>query len=426
MVRRRCHREGPGTPAGTPGAGNTQPMSVLDPLRTLYLRHRIRKRRSAGRSVRLRVDDVAALFAEFERRGVRYLVMRWFDEVPLTPEARSAFVGDVDVLVADEDEAEIARSGARHRGPLAVELRSVHGRVGAYAGMPYYPPTFADEMLATRVRHPRGFYVPAPKLHVASLLFHLCYQKAEESGIPTGVSGVPAGKGKRDYAALLTGVFATVGERLPEPLTLLALHEYLVARGRDMSFDLLVRWPRDTGWIRHLRSESRKRLAAQAARLPDVMVLILREDMDPALHEPLLAVIRKRYRLIEYAELAGAARERVQRHVRGGNWHVKPGAPPAGPTHYILCSVGAERVAAETHDLGGAPSPNDSRIAQEKRALRARVRRLADEARSPARHALHGSDDALEAQHMLDAIFGGAAEAKRCELEKLLASPAPV
>jgi hypothetical protein len=114
-------------------------------------------------------------------------------------------------------------------GRATVEFRSVTGRMGAYGGMPYYPPAFAEEVLAKRVRHPRGYPIPAPEHRLPLVLFHLCYHKAEASGIPTGVD-LPTGVGKYDYAAKLRAVARAEGAALPEPLTLARCDE-LRARG---------------------------------------------------------------------------------------------------------------------------------------------------------------------------------------------------
>jgi len=380
---------------------------LLAPLRSTYLKYRFRRRRKDGRAIRLRVADVGRLFADFDRSGVEYLVMRWFDEVPLTAAEHAAAVGDVDVLIRDYDEDAIAHAAARNRGDVVVELRSEHGRLGNFAGMPYFPPTFANAFLTARVRHERGFWVPAPEHQLPAVLFHLCYHKAEDSGLPTGCA-VPQGRGKRDYGAKLRSFAQEIGATVPDELTLTSIHDQLHALDGDMRLDLLERWPRQSPWIKHLTKVARKRHREAAKVLPGVVVFILRDDLPDGWAPRVVDLLAERIEILHDARLDPAQRRRVERHVRGGNWHTRPGVPDAGPVHYVVgrvpTTVGAERQGAQL------------RI---KRAIREDLRNAARAAGLRCRHGLHGADSAAEAHYMLATIWGTAEPEEQVRLAAL-------
>jgi hypothetical protein len=395
------------------------PVSIITtmfaPVRMAYLLYRWRQRRKAGRSIVVRVATPVTYFKALDEAGVKYAVMRWWDEIPLTPEACASFKGDVDVLVEDHAHVPAARAAARMPGNVRVEFRSVTGEMGSYAGWPYLTPAFAAEVLEQRVLHARGFHVPAPKHRLAFVLFHLCYHKAEASGIPPGceLSGSKPGKPpKSDYAAKLRAFAAAEGETLPEPLTLTSIHNDLARRGYDMQLDLLVRWPLESPWIKHLIAEARSKYAADAAKLPGVAVFFLRSDLDPARRPGAVAHFTESFEVIEHGVLDEAQRLRCRRHLRGGNWYDHRGRSLAEPAYYIIC---LDRAAAADPKLA------TERLLREKRRLREQIRAEAAAANVRCRHAIHSADDFEEAQHSIDVLFGEDAPAARARFAEAVA-----
>jgi hypothetical protein len=389
--------------------------TIFAPLRMVYLLHRWRQRRKAGRSIRVRIASPVDYLKALDRAGVKYAVMRWWDEIPEGAAACAAFAGDVDVLVEDHAHVPAARIAAEMPGRVAIEFRSVTGEMGSYAGWPYLTPAFAAEVLEKRVRHPRGFFIPGKEHRLAVVLFHLCYHKAEGSGIPPGceLSGAKPGKPpKSDYAAKLRAFAAAEAEALPDPLTLTAIHNDLARRGFDMQLDLLVRWPLDTPWIKHLITEARVRYAEDAAKLPGIAVFFLRSDLDPARRSAAVAHFAESFEILEHGALDEAQRLRCRRHLRGGNWFDNRGRNVADPVYYIIC---LDRAAAADPKLA------TERLLREKRRLRARIRAEASAANVRCRHAIHSADDFEEAQHSIDVLFGEDAPAARARFAEAVA-----
>lgn len=377
-----------------------------------YRLYRWRQRRKAGRSLRVRVASPVDYLKALDKAGVKYAVLRWWDEIPEGKAACATFRRDVEVLVEDHAHIPAARLAANMPGKIAIEFLSVTGEMGSYAGWPYLTPAFAAEILEERVLYHRGFQVPAKEHRLAVVLFHLCYHKAEGSGIPPGCElpdALTDQHVKSDYASKLRALAAAEGETLPEPLTLLAMHNELERRGYDMQFDLLVRWPLGTRspWIRHLIEIARAKYAADAARLPGITLFFLRADLDPGQWPRAVAHFAESFQVLEHGPLNDAQRIRCRRHLRGGNWCDHRGRSQADPVYYIIC-----------YDRAAPADPKQAteRLLLEKRRLREQIRAEAAAANVRCRHAIHSADDAEEAQHSIDVLFGDDAEAARARL----------
>ncbi|MEX2115097.1 MAG: hypothetical protein WD845_18020, partial [Pirellulales bacterium] len=77
------------------------------------------------------------------RQRVRYVVLRWFEALPVLPPGE-----DLDVLIDDADMAVVSAMLDEGPGLQPIDLYSVTGLPGAdYCGMPYYPPYVAQQLL---------------------------------------------------------------------------------------------------------------------------------------------------------------------------------------------------------------------------------------------------------------------------------------
>ena len=128
---------------------------------------------------------IAGLFRKFEQQGVRYTVLRWFEQLPnIGPDE------DVDMLVAD--------------GSLAIALEIMHALPGIqpcdvysetglarsdYAGTPYYPETVARRVLDGAVRHNDVCLVPNRWDYFHSLAYHAVYHKGPRSDLAAATTG---------------------------------------------------------------------------------------------------------------------------------------------------------------------------------------------------------------------------------------------
>jgi hypothetical protein len=116
--------------------------------------------------------------------GVRYVVLRWFETLPVVRTDN-----DIDVLVADEDLPIVESMLTPYRPSTLtqkVDLYSVSGRGRThFGGVPYFPEGLATRLLNQAVTLHNGRYkVPSPRDHLDSLAFHAVHHKGEASGLP--------------------------------------------------------------------------------------------------------------------------------------------------------------------------------------------------------------------------------------------------
>ena len=89
-----------------------------------------RRRKRRKRTIRLEVRDVAGTFDQFNRQGIVYVVLRWFDEVPLTASQEDSYDDDIDLLVAGGQVEKIADIVCRQPGKTKCDLYGATGRRG--------------------------------------------------------------------------------------------------------------------------------------------------------------------------------------------------------------------------------------------------------------------------------------------------------
>jgi hypothetical protein len=390
-------------------------------LARVWMGVRLLKARLRHTTVRFKTADLPRLYRRLEEAGVPYVVLRWSDEVPWTPAEEQAYHRDVDHLVGEGCTGLIARISSGQPGAVSCDYYDAAGRRGgAYRGMPYYMPALAGRILSRRVRHPRGFFVPCPEDALHAFLYHLVYHKGALCGLESGL-GVPAVAASRDYGAEARRLAALVGITLPEPLTLVALHEYLRSVGWSMAGDLFPRWGDQHPVLRALAARERELTAGLVAQAQDLTVFILRSDGGG---EAGAAVARreiaKRFRILREEALDGAVRDRVVGQTRGGSWVEKGQPSPIWPTRALICRnaevpgpLPAGYSAAKVRRRYPHVAHTDVLI---KREVRAKVAALPGV--SPGAAVLHATDNPLEAVDTLRAIYAEALEARLAELRQ--------
>lgn len=384
--------------------------------RKYRLRAKWRRRSKHSGGIRLRIGNVTGFLRRLEEAGIFYVVLRWPEEVPLNVAEEAGFQEDVDLLLDLDTLDSIATLAAEHHGRVPVDLYSVSGRKGAnYLKMPYFPPAFALEILASRVRHPNGFFTPSKGMYFWSLAYHLVYHKGQEAGIPSGCNLEVSSSPKRKYGLLLRKLGDDVGICLPEKFTLIDLHDMLESTNLNMSFDLLVRWPKQTPWHYFLMKLMREKIAHWAEKLPDLAVFFIREELADEKNVSLVvSFLALKFKLIEVIHLDKSQQDRVRMQVRGGNWISLTTRCESCPRVGIICYDLKPRAFSENDKLAGSYPHMRNRNMLYKLELRDELN-VANNSRRL--NALHGSDNALEAQHMLSALVGqGSLEQKNLEI----------
>jgi hypothetical protein len=378
-----------------------------------------RKKGHQKKTVRLAISRVPELFAKFNDQAIRYVVLRWFDEVPLTPQDEQNYTEDIDLLIGGEPFNEIARIACQQSGQIKCDLYSVTGRKGtSYCGMPYYPPIIAEAILNSRQLYHGVFYVPSPVNHFLSLAYHVVYHKGLDSGIPSGCYLKSNPDSKRPYHQLLKELGRNIGASIPQSFTLMDLHEYLKHSDWDMPYDLLERWPSKSDWHRHLLQHERSLLQPWVDRMPHLLVFFIREDVIQCdKTEAVYEILQEKFTILKTEFLTAQQTKSVMRKVRGGSWVEHRGTTWIPPKIAIVC-YDYNPVWINENDMEKTkayPLVKNQNVFQ-KHKVRAQLNNIAKAEKEII--GLHGSDNAYEAQHMLMAIYGQDMERINNELLK--------
>jgi O-antigen/teichoic acid export membrane protein len=182
--------------------------------------------------------SVPDFFKRLEERGVEYVVLRWFEELPkLDP------THDLDLLVADRGlKGLLAELSPRPIGhPIDIYTETGVGGTGfAFKNgsatptkdVPLFPPELAQGILRRRRRHAGLCYVPDPHDHFCSLAYHAIYLKGTKSGIPGGETWQENGPWtSHNYADVLRTLGARIGIDLSGEITRARIANLLAERG---------------------------------------------------------------------------------------------------------------------------------------------------------------------------------------------------
>jgi hypothetical protein len=330
--------------------------------------------------------------------GVRFVVLRWYDELPQLPPGE-----DLDLLVADADVPIVERVLAERPGTEPCDLYSVSGLPGTdFHAMAYLPPALAHR-LVVRGELLRGrFPVPNPHDALVALGYHVAYHKGLASGVPLTRDAAPTvNNADHDYVDVLS--------RMGEPLgvgplrSLTELDEWLTEQGVRPSRDTLNR-------LAGINPLAGTLAAAARGNAPDgLAVFFIRER---AVHrgeaDAIVAQIEgEGFTVLARSDLDGAARRRVSRLVRGGNWERGPYPISGGPPAVMVVAVDVMPADVDQRMRAAWPALDNARL-----LVKHRIRDGYNGGRPPAEHCnvLHSSDNADEAADYLGAALPRSSE----------------
>ncbi|MCE8052152.1 hypothetical protein HOP61_12655 [Halomonas daqingensis] len=186
-----------------------------------------------------------------KKREVDYVVLRWFDSLPVIEPGE-----DVDILVADEDVGKLSEcvSVNRRKRDIACDLYSVSGLPGtSHHQGSYYPAAKARQILANAIWMKGLVRVPAADEHFLSLSYHAIYHKGYLSGIPSEFSERNAQvrpPKDHDYRGILETLHGQSSYAAQElDMTLERLDAFLAGLGWRPDRDTLRRLAKRNRWI---------------------------------------------------------------------------------------------------------------------------------------------------------------------------------
>ena len=259
---------------------------------------------------------IMGFLKELNREGIRYVVLRWFEDLPRPPPGE-----DIDFLVHDDDLEKMTDVLNNASGTLPCDLYSVSGLPGSsYLGMAYFPPFIAEDILRDRMLYEDYAYVPCPEHHFLSMAYHAAYHKAERSGLPERAGmGSEEAPGEHPYSEILRDLAGAIGKKIEPALT--DLHNALSEEGWNPPGDVLRKLGRRSPWVAGLlpRRENRSEKG-------ELMAFVVREwAAERNMIDEIVSWLEKHgLEILKVKRFDEKQQRKVSRLLRGGNWHAGP------------------------------------------------------------------------------------------------------
>lgn len=334
------------------------------------------------------------LAERLHRAGLKYVVLRWFEELP-----RIAPGEDLDVLVADEDLDAFRALIESEPGTRPIDLYSVSGLpFSDFRGAAYYPPPLARRILEGAETHPSGFLVPAPLDHLNSLAFHAVYHKGLSAGLRSERLPEREDDPEHDYEGVLARLAKQAGIELTP--TFEGIDHYLESAGWRPPEDTLRRIAEHNPWARVLAEDVEETLPGRA----ELAVFLVREQtLSVVPLEEVLALLEHfGFDVVWSERLSGEAAQRGSASLRGGNWGQGPYPRSGGGPAVAIAAV--HHAPSEPYEWLRHQYPHltNAETYEVKAALRRRLDELlpADERFNP----VHSSDNTSEALEYLRVV----------------------
>ena len=386
------------------------PLMLFNTLRYYWTLWNWKRRAHKRQRPHIKIGNLTDFFRQLNEADVKYIVLRWFDCLPLTKDDEKKYAsqgGDIDLVADASDLLKLCRAVAAHPGKVKLDLHSNRLVLGTdIKRFTYYPPVLCKELLDTRILSSDGYYRPDDRHYLYSLAYHLLYHKGLASGLPTGFDDLqqqPKESERHAPEATLRQLASAVGETLPEPFNLFQLHLWLKQRGWNMPLDLLLRWPNPHPLLNHLYRFESQRLRQDLGGRQNLCVYLLREDAIQAnATEQIINELRTRYRILDTVTFTPEQQDRVIRRTRGGNWTKRKQIRLFLPEVAVVCQalVPFTPIDDEAVKSSGAKSVNPD--IQFKHELRRKlIAQFPD-----ADEFVHGSDNDIESMEYIEAIYG--------------------
>jgi hypothetical protein len=346
---------------------------------------------------------VEGLFDALRREGARYVVLRWFEDLPHVAEGE-----DVDVLVSDEHAPLLDRLLTRSpdAGGVLCDVYSESGRPGfRWKNTAYFPPHLAAEVLARGQPHPSGALVPCPEDHFRTLAFHALYHKGYDAGLPVDdTEGPGILDPEHDYLERLRALSEELG--IVVGLDMRSLDQYLDAIGWRPPVDTLAKWSPFNTWAGELHQS----LTSGLRGPPGLVVCLVRQRAADADALRAISRITREHGFVQVAlePLPSDAIERASRVLRGGDWGRGPYPLSGGPPTAALVAVDPAPQAPTAAEQLSHPGLDNGRLLP----FKAAVRDWWNDGR-PAPDAcniLHTSDNVAHAIHYLEVALPRSSE----------------
>lgn len=282
--------------------------------------------------MRIYVPDMGDFFSWMEQKNHLYAVMRGFEGFDKEyPQAGSH--EDIDLMVDDSALIDLYQRYGHYSKKQGVkcDLHNVGGQNPAVSSLheadrknwknkfypeKIYPEKLARDMLQKRQLWKGKFYVPSPDIHLAGLLFHIAYQKAEASGIHIDD---PQQSLASKYIGELNGLTEKTGIDLT--YTLKDFHGYLKRLGYAVPYPLLAQYLRGAfSGKKHNKSFFQAFVCDDMAAGEMNLFVIRQSAVTTGTADEIVEVLRGQYDILAVKEIPFWTRVVKGRRMRGNKW----------------------------------------------------------------------------------------------------------
>jgi len=373
-----------------PSEGKTQQWLVLKH----QLRQSLHTRMSLSESV-----GIERFLAHIRAEKIRYVVLRFYEKLPQL--FRDG--GDLDILVADEDEVRLKEYLQSHPGSIGIDVwtpsRSSHNSIT------YYPPPLARKIIESAVDGPACSRIPSPREAFLSLAYHALYHKGFFAGVPSEkfpneVNPHP----QNDYAACISRLATENG--IDVAITMEALDEYLHSEGWRPKLDTLAKIAPRNAWV------WKYFFASAPVNEVGLGVIILKQKaLQSGLAEDIMTAVTShagftliRKKIFNEEEVAY-----VREHLRGGVWNDTNNVRDYLPAIALVVLDTTVARAALLNIMHASP---DARIRSLKRELRTSFD-------TDKVSLIHATDNTHEAWEYVQWCFPKETDDVRAEIERV-------
>ena len=276
---------------------------------------RTKKTTPANRLLLPNSIGVEAFISWLKEEQINYVVPRFFEQLPKLHRDG----GDLDLLVADEHADKVIDKIKSFADALTDSMSDcvpigMHS-ISLAAGIPYFPPQLAINVLERSIEGPAGSRVPTPIDELHMLIYHALYHsKSYSTGIPSAYNGKLENPPENDYFGIIQEkakkLCLNVGSTMEE------LNQYMAQVGWQPKRDTLQKISERNAWVRdHFFGD-------QPPKFTGLTVFVLKEEaVANGLTDKVVETMsRSGVKIVDVFQLTAVQKERATREIRGGNW----------------------------------------------------------------------------------------------------------
>lgn len=333
---------------------------------------------------------VAQFIEQLNIKGCRYIILRWFEDLP-----HVEYGGDIDLLVHDDDTAilDSVLTWSPRKGGIPCDVYSVSGLPSySYKEIAYYPRVVAQQLLDRSQQHESGAKIPSENDYFYSLIFHALYHKGFESGLSEdGIKAPKVSNPGHDFQSILAKMAEKQGVSVD--INMNALDALLEEKGWRPTLDMLEKLGHDNEWCANLVNE----ILEDMPEIPGLAVFIIRESAaSPADEKDVKEEIEKQgFQILRSKKLNDQEKQHAAQQLRGGNWGEKSSVLSGGLPATLVTALDLNPLEPSAELKNKYPLLDNRRITDVKKTMREKY----------FKNIIHSSDSAKQAAHYLQIIM---------------------